>query len=98
VNLPERPDYDDRDYGLVMPFVCVASAGGPFDDDAFTAGYQMGLLDAKLNKPNLAATTEMIYEQLRGQADLLAMRYGLRMDVLHESDGWLHVGFAREAQ
>lgn len=39
---------EEQGYGLVMPFVSVASKGGPYDDDAYAAGWAMGALDAKL--------------------------------------------------
>lgn len=97
MSLPERPDYDDRDsgYGLVMPFRCVTSVGGPFDDDAFTAGFQAGQLWQRLSTPNLAAASEMVYEALEEQVDLIAMARGLKMDVLWRGDGWVHLGFVR---
>lgn len=95
VSLPGRPDYDDRERELVVPFRCVTSAGGPFDDDAFTAGFQAGMLYQKLSTPDLAAATEMVYEALEELADLMGMRYGLTMDVLWRGDGWVHLGFTR---
>lgn len=96
MSLPDRPEYDDRDeYALVMPFRCVTSVGGPFDDDAFTAGWQAGALYQKLSVPNLVAASEMLYEALEAQADLIAMRFGLDVEVLWRGDGWVHLGFTR---
>lgn len=37
------------DAELIMPFLPVKSKGGRFDDDAYTAGYEMGVLDARLH-------------------------------------------------
>src|SRR5688572_15583154 len=34
-----------------MPFVSVASNGGPHDDDSFVAGFEMGALHALLTQP-----------------------------------------------
>lgn len=68
---------DDRsEYSLVMPFVAVASKGGPFDDDAYVAGYEMGLLDAQLEGEDAGAAEMNIRSANREQADLLAMRHG----------------------
>lgn len=98
MTLPEPSEYDDRDqevYGLVLPFVCVASSDGPFEDVSFVAGFQMGRLDAKLAVENLCAMTDMVYASLEAQADLIAMRHGMTMDVLARADEWVHLGFTR---
>lgn len=99
-DLPEKPEYDDRpgrdEYGLVMPFVCVTSRDGPYEDVAFVAGYQVGSIDARLADRRIAATTEMLYAPLREQVDLVAMRHGYETEVLREvEDEWLHIGFTR---
>lgn len=50
---------DDEDqsagteYGLVMPFVTVSSVGGPHDDGAYVAGYEMGALAVRLQMAEL---------------------------------------------
>lgn len=95
--LPERPEYDDREHGyeMLMPFRCVRSTGGPFEDDAFTAGFQAGMLYQKLSLPDLAAASEMVYESIEQQADLIAMQFNLHMEVLWRGDGWVHLGFTR---
>lgn len=71
--------HDDNDneasYELEMPFVAVRSRGGPFDDDAFVAGYQMGLLDAELSG-SVFDQGRAISAANREQADLIAMRHG----------------------
>lgn len=41
---------EPAEYDLVMPFVTVTSAGGPHDDDAYVAGFEMGALDACLRR------------------------------------------------
>jgi hypothetical protein len=40
---PEEPGY-----GLVYPFICVTSKGGPYDDAAFVAGATVGSIDMAL--------------------------------------------------
>ena len=34
------------DYELVMPFVVVTSAGGPYDDESYVAGFEASRVDA----------------------------------------------------
>lgn len=82
---------------LVMPFLPVASKGGPFDDQAFTAGYEMGLLDALLGH---AYTFGRVHRTLRSenreQADLLAMRHGWHATFVDtEVEGWIGAEFIR---
>lgn len=88
-------EYDDRELELALPFLCVQSKGGPFDDDSFVSGIQFGMLMSKLDNEHLMATTEMVHEALVPTLDLLAMKEGFVMTVLHETDGWAHVGFTR---
>lgn len=87
----------ERNYDLVMPFVTVASKGGPHDDASFTAGYQMGLLDERLRSGRVPDTAMPIATDCVPQADLLAMRYGWRCVVQPRGDeavdGWELVRF-----
>lgn len=50
--LDPRPDPLDQpepaEFGLLFPFIVCASQGGPYDDDAFVAGVQMGRIDQAL--------------------------------------------------
>ena len=39
---------DETSYGLLMPFVTVVSKGGPHEDESYAAGWEMGVLDARL--------------------------------------------------
>lgn len=68
---------EDDGFNLVMPFITVTSVGGPFDDDAYVAGYEMGKLDAILEM-GLAQHSVAIQTANVAQADLLAMRHGYR--------------------
>ncbi|MGD9989059.1 hypothetical protein [Pseudonocardia sp.] len=81
---------------LVMPFVVVASKGGPFDDDAYTAGYEMGLLDAALAAGGIAIGQRTLREENRAQADLIAMRHGYVAEFQHSDvEGWVYMRFTR---
>jgi hypothetical protein len=68
------PEYDPPVYELVMPFVVVQSQGGPYDDDAFQAGWLSGWLDARLERNDHSATWAPV--TLRPQIDLIAMKHG----------------------
>lgn len=70
-------DHEPAPYGLVMPFLPVASRGGPYDDGAYTAGYEMGTLDAALAAHPTAHRTT-IHSANATQADLIAMHHGYR--------------------
>ncbi len=73
------------DSTIAMPFVTVASKGGPHDDQAYTCGYEMGYLDATLDALSQAGQvtswTVTIHRENIGQADLIGMQYNLTMSV-----------------
>lgn len=90
-------DEGDAEYGLVMPFVSVASKGGPFDDVAFAAGYEMGLLDELLaNSYTFGLVARTLRVENQEQADLIAMRHGWKARfAVVESDEWVGAEFVR---
>lgn len=90
---------EPAEYGLVMPFVVVASKGVPYDDGAYTAGYEMGLLDAALAaKPTRHEVT--ILSANATQADLVAMHHGFvcRFDPSPEFPDWTHATFTPQRE
>lgn len=89
---PAEPGYD-----LVMPFVTVTSKGGPHDDAAYTAGWEMGHLDAVLEHASDLIVERTIHAANAPQADLLAMKHGYRCDLLPHDDQWTFVTFTRQA-
>lgn len=96
---------DDAEVGaeLVMPFVNVTSRGGVFDDGAYTAGYEAGLLDAELRDSLEPVQVRTLRADNREQADLIAMRHGWACVVepwddnlpTHAVEGWLSIRFER---
>lgn len=74
----DENEYVDRE--MVMPFVTVASKGGPHDDDAYVAGYEMGLLEASLGVSRWLLVRTLRTDNLP-QAELLAMRHGFQMEA-----------------
>lgn len=83
----------DHDFSLIMPFVVCASQGGPYDDTAFVAGYECGLVDAELAaKPGVV--TKTVRAASMPQVDLIAMRHGFTVDAEPWEDGpdeWVSV-------
>lgn len=89
------------EYDLVMPFVTVTSKGGPHDDVAYVAGWEMGQLDYRLalaafgghNVPPTVLRRENL-----PQIQLIAMKHGL-VDRIVEWDrdaGWCESHSANE--
>jgi hypothetical protein len=94
------PAGDDPE--LILPFVCVSSKGGPFDDEAFTAGFECGMLWdllGGLRDGEVPFTDEpvLVRASLRVQADLMAMERGYTM-AAEATDGgwWLLATFTRD--
>ncbi len=94
----DRPE--DDGYSLVVPFVACTSKGGPYDDDAFVAGFQCGEIDRTLTA--LAAVggsraTFTVYASLVGQLELVAMNRGfpvVTVEECAEASEWVQVTFA----
>jgi hypothetical protein len=98
---PDLPE--DDAYGLVMPFVSVASVGGPFDDMAFACGFDCGQLFAELEICARLGATPMPRQVKTGildQLDLIAMTHKFTVAVgeKDESGEWVGVEFAAAAR
>lgn len=87
----EFTDDDGVKYDLVMPFTVVQSRGGPYEDEAFVAGWACGEIMAKLERTPM--WKGIVREQALPQVDLIAMHYGLRMT--HEEHEALEPGWAQ---
>lgn len=94
-------DQPESEYSLVMPFVVCASQGGPYEDQAFVAGYQAGLLDKALSV--MAAIgggelTSTVVTALVPQLDLVAMKHGFAMEAepCADAEGWTFATFRRQ--
>lgn len=89
MDLPENDGME-----LVFPFVVCQSNGGPYDDDAFTAGYQCGRVDSALASAaavgaNRAAFT--VGTRVVAQVELIAMHHGfayIRVEECAETPEW----------
>lgn len=91
-------DETHDELALVMPFVAATSNGGVYDDDAYVAGYEMGLLDARLGNTTDRRITVPLHAGNRAQADLVAMQHGY--SVLTTAFGgygeWIFATFVKE--
>lgn len=87
---------DEPDYDLVMPFVTVASKGGPHEDGAYAAGWEMGALDGLLehSRPPLVEST--IHTSNVPQADLVAMKHGYDATFTEYDDEWSFLSATRK--
>jgi hypothetical protein len=89
-------DADEEHSDGAMPLVLCRSRGGPYEDEAFTSGWRLGEIAARLGTPGVGAMADSIRPQERLQADLIAMARGYTMTVEPTGDpGWLSVTFAR---
>jgi len=81
---------DDRHedaFDLVMPFVVVASADGPYEDHAFAAGWICGRVDGVLQTRIHDEWTTTVRTDLVEQLDLVAMQWGYKMTT-HGGDDY----------
>jgi hypothetical protein len=82
------------EFGLVMPFVTVASEGGPHEDEAYVCGFEMGHVDAFLEFGKPERHEMWVHAASVDQADLIAMRNGYRLTVGESyADEWTAVTF-----
>lgn len=86
----------EAEFGLVMPFVVCASQGGPYDDAAFVAGYELGHLAARLESGRHHFLRVTLHTASMPQVDLLAMKcgYTMRYQVMPQ-DEWSDVEFTK---
>lgn len=92
------PEDGEVEYDLVMPFVVCQSRGGPYEDEAFVAGWALGQLDIELGQA-AADRRPLLNRTVRTasmpQVELLAMKHGLMAEP-EESEGvpeWSTVQF-----
>ena len=95
---PDAPE--PTGYDLVVPFVVCQSQGGPYEDQAFVAGFQAGEIDRALK---VAATVDAdevsftVRTELLRQLELLGMSRGfpvMRAEEWSEGPEWSLVTFA----
>lgn len=93
----DLPEFDGMD--LVMPFVVCQSQGGPYEDDAFVAGFQAGQIDRSLRAATIANADRVratVMTALVPQLELLAMQHGFLAEITPWPEGpesWSFVTF-----
>lgn len=90
---------EDQHLELVMPFTVCASEGGPYEDEAFCAGFTAGQLDRELRVDHpvgyiLGYTAP---PALLPQLDLIAMRHRWDMKSigLDDTEEWADLEFRK---
>lgn len=81
---PEQEGYD-----LLYPFTVVTSKGGPYDDDAFTAGFACGALDRALTVVHAAGGISYqatVRTDLVEQCELIGMARGFPVATAEAAD------------
>jgi hypothetical protein len=87
-------DLQQPEFGLVMPFITVATEGGPHDDVSYVAGWEMGVLDAEMRCTSPAIIDRWIHAENESQADLIAMKNGYKVKFgaeYEEAPGWVRM-------
>ena len=84
--------------GLVVPFTACQSQGGPFEDDAFVHGFDVGALHAEMQILAAVGATpraRWLKPGILDQADLFAMHHGyvMKRGETEPAAGWVHVEF-----
>jgi hypothetical protein len=72
-----------------MPFVLTQEHGGEYDTEAFTAGWHLGVLDARLTLADIAdliIPPVVLRDKWKEQADLIAMARGLVLKMTPVED------------
>lgn len=75
-------------WGLEMPYLPVVSKGGPHDDDAYVAGWEMGMLDARLQYERPPLLDMNVHAENAEQVELIAMKHGYQAKMEPSIDGW----------
>lgn len=99
---PEPTEDDSSALSLAVPFTVCASAGGPYDDQAFVGGFDCGVMHTEMRLLRAIGgtpATRWVKPAILDQLDLLAMDAGYTAkrgdtDLL---SGWVSVSFTPDA-
>jgi hypothetical protein len=89
----------DATYELKMPFVVVTSVGGPYDDNAYVAGWEAKTIQIQLaglaeqSGPLIMVALVLIENQ--PQIDLVAMQEGWTVAFEYADAYWVTATFKR---
>ncbi|GAB7044889.1 hypothetical protein [Catenuloplanes indicus] len=94
---------ENEGYTLLYPFTACTSNGGPYDDEAFTAGVQTGRIERSLAVAASLDVSEVqitAYAALRHQLELIAMHHGypnITTQAADETPEWALFTFRKSA-
>lgn len=77
-----------------MPFNVVASKGGPYEDQAYVAGFEAGRIWGRLEDMSRygGADVDTVHTTNLPQLDLVAMHFGYILETTSpDIDGWTHI-------
>jgi hypothetical protein len=77
------------------PLIATQLHGGPYDTEAYTAGWEMGALQGMLASHQVSAAALTIRDTNLKQADLVCMAYGFVMRPCGKSAGQTMVEITR---
>jgi len=95
------PETSGAEFGLLMPFVVCQSQGGPYEDEAFVAGFTCAFIEALMTHPLGSTIQRPVPPALLPQLDLIAMRHGWTMSSEpwdEAPDEWAFAEFERSPQ
>lgn len=86
----------DAEYSLEMPFVVCKSQGGPYDDDAYVAGWEAKTISIQLDGlANITGATmvAVVHIENQPQIDLIAMKHGWTVEFEPFDEVWVTATF-----
>lgn len=79
-------------YDIVLPFVVCQSQGGPYEDDAYVAGYEIGEISTMLAQNAFLEWERPVHTGNLAQLDLVAMRWSyIVAERVEVDDTWTAV-------
>ncbi len=99
---------DERELVMAIPFINVRSTGGIYADDAYAAGFETGIVFARIQSALAAGAVALEPFNVRqnniDQLDLIAMHFGWALDqssaeslVDRTGDRWITIRLRKSA-
>lgn len=79
----------DDEEAVLIPFILTQNHGGEYDNEAFSAGWHLALLDSQLSVANatgLIPPPTPLKNKWKKQADLIAMSYSMVVQTVPSED------------
>lgn len=92
--MSDDPTFEPTEWELLVPFVVTRSQGGPYDDDSYVAGFELGRICGSFL--HIVSMDCPVHTGNLPVLDLAAMREGFTMTTLEEiDDTWTQVRFVK---